>query len=107
MASTKQKEKIGLIDADILAYKVAAVNETSIDWEQDKNISKYPNDIEIAIKAIDIQIGKWMKLLDLTSVVICLTDNNNFMSKILDSYKENRIGLIKPLQLQSLKDYMA
>ena len=107
MASTKQKEKVGLIDADILAYKVAAVNETRIDWDQDKNISQYSNDIEVAITAIDIQIGKWMKLLDLTSVVICLTDKNNFRSKILDSYKENRRGLIKPLLLQPLKDYMA
>ena len=107
MASTKQKEKVGLIDADILAYKVAAVNETRIDWDQDKNISQYPHDIEVAIKAIDTQIGKWMTLLDLTSVVICLTDKKNFRSKILDSYKENRRGLIKPLLLQPLKDYMA
>ena len=107
MASTKQKEKIGLIDADILAYKCSAVNEIRVDWDQDKNFSQYAKDIQLAYNAMDSQIGRWMTQLKLTSVVICLTDKNNFRKKILESYKENRRGLTKPLQLQALKDYLS
>ena len=107
MATAKQKETIGLVDADILAYKTAAVNEVRVTWNEGEAPSQYPKDIKLAYKAIDTQIGKWITQLGLTSVVICLTDKNNFRSKILESYKENRRGLIKPLQLQALKDYMA
>lgn len=107
MATTKQKETIGLIDADILAYKCSAVNEIRVTWNEGEEPSQYPKDIELAYKAMDTQIGKWMEQLKLTSVVICLTDKNNFRKKILQSYKENRRGLIKPLQLQALKDYLS
>ena len=107
MATTKQKETIALIDADILAYKCSAVNEIRVTWSEGEEPSQYPKDIQLAYDAMDNQIGKWMEQLKLTSVVICLTDRNNFRKKILESYKENRRGLIKPLQLQALKDYLA
>ena len=58
MATTKQKETIALIDADILAYKCSAVNEIRVTWSEGEEPSQYPKDIQLAYDAMDNQIGK-------------------------------------------------
>lgn len=100
-------EKVGLVDADILAYQAAAVTEDRIDWDGDGNVSQYPHDIQRAYDICDTTIGEYMDNLKLTKVIICLTDKVNFRKSILPTYKENRKGSMKPIHLTALKKYLA
>lgn len=101
------KQKVGLVDADILAYQAAAINEIRVDWDDDGHISQYTNPCKVAEDHCDYMIGTWMEQLKLDKVIICLTDKDNFRKKILPTYKSNRKDVVKPLLLSSLKDYLA
>jgi len=101
------QQKIGLLDADILAYQVAATHEVRVDWDGDGEVSQYVTSLESAKAKIDKTIGEYMWNLKLDKMIICLTDKHNFRKDILPTYKENRKGSIKPLLLSDLKEYMS
>ena len=103
----KGKQTIGLIDADIVAYEVAAVNETRITWEPDSEPSQYTKSLEGAQAQADYQVARLVNLLKLDQVVICLSGPNNFRKKILETYKFNRKAVVRPLLLNPIKDYLA
>ena len=101
------QQKIGLLDADILAYQVAATHEVRVDWDGDGDVSQYVTSIQDAHDKVDKAIGEYMYKLKLDKMIICLTDKHNFRKDILPTYKENRKGSIKPLLLAELKEYMS
>lgn len=103
----RTKEKVGLLDADIIAYQISAVNEVRVDWDNDGDISQYPNELKETTEQVDKHIGELMSQLKLDRVIICLTDKDNFRKEILSTYKANRAGALKPVMLASLKEYMA
>lgn len=97
--------KTALLDADIIAYQQAATNQTTIDWG-DGEIQQLASDTKILEANIDYHIGELIKKLKVDEVVVCLTDSSNFRKTILPSYKMNRAGSLKPLQLGYAKEYM-
>ena len=105
MASRKQKT-IGLIDADILAYEVASVNETRIAWEPDTKPEQYTKSLDGAHAQADYQVARLRNILNLDEVVICLSGANNFRKKILTTYKFNRKEVMRPLLLNPIKAYL-
>ena len=100
-------KKIGLLDADILAYQVAATHEVRVDWDGDGEVSQYVTSLESAKAKIDKTIGEYMWQLKLDKMIICLTDKHNFRKDILPTYKDNRKATLKPLLLSTLKEYMS
>ena len=101
------QQKIGLLDADILAYQVASTHQVQVDWNGDGEVSQYVTSRDAAKAKIDKTIGEYMWQLKLDKMIICLTDKHNFRKDILPTYKENRKGTIKPILLSDLKEYMS
>lgn len=94
-----------LVDADIVAYKCAAVNQQSFDWgdgEMSVTVDK-----DGAREDADKAIADYCVACDADKVLICLTDTVNFRKQLLDSYKGNRKNVKKPELLQWVKDYLA
>lgn len=103
----RTKEKVGLLDADIIAYQISAVNELRVDWDSNGDITQYPNTLADVTAQVDKHIGELMAQLKFDRVIICLTDKENFRKEILTTYKANRAGALKPVLLSDLKEYMA
>ena len=101
------QQKIGLLDADILAYQVASTHQVKVDWDGDGEISQYVTSLESAKTKVDKTIGEYMWQLKLDKMIICLTDKHNFRKDILSTYKMNRKGTVKPVLLSVLKEYMS
>ena len=100
-------KKIGLLDADILAYVVASTHQVKVDWDGDGEISQYVTSLDAAKTKVDKTIGEYMWQLKLDKMIICLTDKHNFRKDILPTYKDNRKATLKPLLLSTLKEYMS
>jgi|TARA_R110000822_G_scaffold91216_7_gene210433 5'-3' exonuclease len=98
------KDKVLLIDGDILLYKIALNNEVPINWgdglwtlQADENICKA--DVDAVIE----NLGSTFSADD---YVVCLTDKNNFRKDVLPSYKSNRKDVRKPMMLKTLREYV-
>jgi len=95
-----------LLDADIVAYKVAARNQEDFDWG-DTGESRVV-DHERAICDTDSLISEYCEALKAQKVLICLTDPAaNFRKELEPTYKANRKNHEKPELLQWVKDYLA
>ena len=94
-----------LVDTDIIAYKVASVNQIDFDWGDGYNsrILHRPRAKEQAVRIIE----DLLVTLKADHAIMCLTDKENFRYDVLPSYKGNRKGVEKPEMLQELKDYLA
>ena len=101
------QQRVGLLDADIVAYQIAATNEVRIDWDGDGDISQYPSDVKVAYGKVDYHIGELIQRFKFDRMVICLTDKVNWRHTVLPTYKQNRKGLMKPLLLNVIKEYLA
>lgn len=100
MAARRKTKRTLLLDSDIVAYQVAAIQQketafgfgiTEEHWEHD------------ARSVID----RLVKKLNATDVIVCLTDTENFRKDILPTYKENRKDVIPPLLLKTVKQFLA
>lgn len=84
---------LALIDADIVAYRTAAVNEKGdfalARWQADQLISRI---IE------DVNASDWKLYLS--------GSNNNFRSVVYPEYKANRRDMPKPRHLEALREYL-
>ena len=95
-----------LLDADIVAYKVASLNQDDFDWG-DTGTSRTV-DHDRAIKDTDSLIGDYCEALNATDVLICLSDPAaNWRKELEPTYKANRKDVEKPELLQWVKDYLA
>ena len=82
------KQKVLLIDGDILLYKIAMNNEVPTNWgdglwtlHADENICK--SDVDAVIDNLGSNFSA-------DDYVVCLTDAHNFRKDVLPSYKSNR-----------------
>lgn len=96
--------KIALIDADILAYQAAASVEQPVHWGdglwtlhafEDEAVSK----LEDMVASICQTVGADNK-------IMVLSDSKNWRKDVLPTYKENRVGVRKPLLLGTLREHI-
>lgn len=90
-----------LIDTDIIAYRLAAVNETEAAF------GKSVNDLSEACTQADAIVGELVEKLKADNVIMCLSDKENFRYDVLPTYKSNRKDVVRPELLQQIKDYLA
>ena len=96
-----------LIDADIVAYKVACVHQTKYDFNGD-GAAAVALDKAGARRKADALIEEYAKATKATGVVICLTDPHmNWRKDVDPTYKENRTSTEKPVMLEYVKTYLA
>jgi DNA polymerase-1 len=93
-----------ILDADIVAYKVATVCQTDIDWGTVKTRDLDPAK---AKRTTDEVIEGYCEALNTDLVVIALTDEKNFRTEVYPEYKSNRKDTERPELLGFVKDYMA
>lgn len=97
-----------LLDADIVAYKVAAVSEDSFDFAGDGNLAIATDSPEKACANVDAVVADLKAKLRADQVVICLSDPDLNWRKQLDpTYKSNRSNVRRPQLLTMLKDHLA
>lgn len=95
-----------LLDADIVAYKVACLNQTDFDWG-DTGKSRVVDPIK-ARKDTDELIGEYCTTLKANKVIVCLSDPNaNFRKELSGgTYKSNRAKVERPELLAWVKEYL-
>lgn len=93
-----------LIDGDIDAYKIAARNQTTVDWGD--GVLGVTTDATEAKAQIDVGYKRLKKMLGADRLIVCLSDSQNFRKEVLPTYKGNRKNVIKPALLAELKTYL-
>ena len=95
-----------LIDADIVAFKYASTNQQSHDWG-DGVATITTTDLEEVKQQVKLCLEGYLEVTKATDLIICLTDSENWRYGVLPSYKGNRKGLVRPLLLNPIKDFLA
>ena len=93
-----------LIDADILAYRIAAAAEVPINWGDD--LWTLHADARLAKETLDVQVGELYMELHADFVQMCLTDRDNFRKTIYPLYKANRAKIRRPMILPALREHI-
>lgn len=95
--------KYALIDADIVAFKVASLCEEVSAFGGETVVTDVPK----AHQMVDELIAEYCEATGCDRVMICLTDSKNFRKDVDPTYKTNRKDHYKPLLLGPLKEYMS
>jgi DNA polymerase I len=95
-----------LLDADIVAYKVACINQKDYDFGDTGSARVLEHDKCLA--QTEELIAEYCERTGASRAVVCLSDpKNNFRKELDATYKANRKGVEKPEMLQWVKDYLA
>lgn len=97
-----------LVDADIVAFKFASVNQESFNWGDD-TASVHVSDMEDVKPQIDELLASWKEELKADEIIVCLScpHEENWRLSVLPSYKGNRDYANRPLLLGPIKEYLA
>jgi len=104
---------LALIDADIIAMRMACKHEQHIDWGENEHSS--PDDEPAYFKVKDTQaarrecdrfIAAICRAVKTPNYYLCFTGENNFRKTAFPSYKHNRAGKDIPELRQELTDYL-
>lgn len=93
-----------LIDGDVIAYQVAATNQTDIDWGDDTVSTVLTEDQAKA--AVDRQVASLMERLEADEAILCLTDGINWRMDVLPTYKSNRADKVRPALLPVMREHI-
>lgn len=97
------QEQTVLIDADITAYQVCSSAEMEWDWGDD--IWSLITDFKEVKRSFEEAIEKIRETTEADKVTLCYTSSDNFRTRVLPSYKGNRKGTRKPMNLSSLREW--
>jgi DNA polymerase-1 len=104
MSAKSNRYKILAIDGDIIAYRLAAANETPINWHGDLwTLHSQANEV---IEAMAAQIKSLRDHLEADKVVVALTDSVNFRKELNPLYKNHRKGQRKPVAYTAAIDHL-
>lgn len=99
-----KKEKVLLIDGDILLYKVALsvkIDDVDFDGENVQHETGFSQ--ELAAKNLDLAIQDILQKTGYKYFVICLSDTSNYRKRFWPTYKANRKDVVKPKALPFLR----
>lgn len=105
MPRKQQKDEvIGLMDGDIFTYEIAAGAEEAVNWG-DGFWTLHAWE-EPAIARLDSRMEELRDSIGADRLIVALTDDDNWRTKVLPSYKSNRAGQRKPMLLKRLKQHL-
>jgi DNA polymerase-1 len=93
-----------LIDADILCYTTAYINEEPTEFANGLFVL-WADAAKTKADLVD-NIDHILEKVDADDFLLCLTDKENFRKDILPSYKSNRSGSRKPMMLPFLREFI-
>jgi DNA polymerase-1 len=101
-----KRERVAVIDADIILYKACRVAEEEVNWGDDQWVLW--SDLNKVKTIIDDQVGLIVEEMKAARSILCFSDTKNYRKEINPEYKANRRGGRKPLcftgALQYCKD---
>ena len=101
-----KRERVAVIDADIILYKACRVAEEEVNWGDDQWVLW--SDLNKVKTIIDDQISLIVEEMKAARSILCFSDTKNYRKEINPEYKANRRGGRKPLcfteALQYCKD---
>ena len=97
-----------LLDADIIAYPLAATAQRSYKFPGMDTPALALDDWEGQPERIDTEVSKLCKKLKTTNVIVCLScpTSDNFRLDVLPTYKGNRASTVRPEYLAQVKQYL-
>lgn len=97
-----------LLDSDIIAYKFAASNQMTFDWDSDGDTVTHVNPIEDAMSEVNSYIEDLAELLEGKRLIVCLSCSSadNWRKTVLPTYKANRANVVHPVLLSAVKNKM-
>lgn len=97
-----------LLDADVIAFKIAAVNETAIDWDGDGDVQVFANEAD-ARKQMTKYVEELLDLSGSDEVVVCLSAEGGryYRHDFFPEYKAHRTAGRRPELLTKMKDMLA
>ena len=98
------KNKLLVIDGDMLLYKAASVAEQEIRWSDD--IWTLETNMNVAKAEADRQIDEIKKDLNSDDILVVFSDKVTFRHKMFPAYKKNRSDKRKPLGIGELREWM-
>lgn len=96
---------IALMDGDIFAFEIAAGAEEPIHWGD--GLWTLHAFEEPAIARLESRIEELGDSIGADRIIVALSDDDNWRTKVLPTYKENRVGQRKPMLLKILKEHLA
>lgn len=98
-----------LLDADIVAYALAAKSQRAYRWPGLDDTSVAADDWDNLPERIDRVVSDHKALAKADNLIVCLScpSSENWRLDVLPSYKANRAGVIKPVHLAAVKAYLA
>lgn len=91
-----------LIDGDLLLYKATTAVEKEIRWDEDNHVL-FSNAQE-AFQQFSRSIEQIVDTLDCPNIVICFTKGDSFRKELYPTYKQNRVGMRKPLAFSRVRE---
>lgn len=91
-----------LVDADIVAYQFAALNELDYVW--DEETTSHATDFDAAVFELGSFVENLLKNTEAEDAIFCFSSPPNWRYEVLPTYKSHRGK--KPQLFYSLKDYI-
>lgn len=99
-----KKPEAVLLDADIICYQIASMNQQTFWWDED-TVSEVI-DHETAIGDLETFIEDLLATTGTQKVLFCFSSSPNFRHEVLPTYKHNRSRQEKPQLFYDLQDYL-
>ena len=101
---TKENTLTMLVDADIVLFQMATVNEVDLRWSS--GIHTLHSDENKCKAAVLSRLDYLKRLTGATQVICCITDSSNFRKLVYPDYKLQRKATRKPLVLDTLRQWL-
>jgi DNA polymerase-1 len=97
-----------LLDADIVAFQLAATHQRTYKWPGMAQQSVAADDFDSLPERIDAEVSKLTQAAKADHVIVCLScpTEENWRLKVLPSYKGHRDYSNRPVHLAAVKDYL-
>lgn len=93
------------LDADSLAYSIAAAHQHEYKWSND--LWTYTGNMHGARISLREFVDECLKVTGCTDVRVALSDSeSNFRTRVLPTYKMNRVGSLRPLLYKAMREEM-
>ena len=98
------KDKVMLVDGDLLAYKITSSLEEPIDWGDD--VWTLWSDLKKGKQLFLQSIAYYLSLTKSKEAIICFSDKNNFRKELDSVYKSFRKKIRKPICYKPLRKWI-
>ena len=100
----QNKNKVMIVDGDLLAYKITSALEEPIDWGND--VWTLHSDLKTGKELWSQQINYYKNYTNSKDVIIAFSDTKNFRKEIDKTYKSYRKAIRKPICYRPLRNWI-